>query len=461
MAAINTKSAGRMLGKAVHLVSLGCPKNLVDAEVMLARLQQEGCVVTDTPEKAHLILVNTCGFIQSAVEEAIDEILLLSKWKEKDPGKVLVVTGCMVQRYGAALQQELPEVDLFVGTDGFHRIDRLLAEKDITTNHTVIHRDDPLFLMDSSTPRVVSTPGHRAYLKISEGCDNRCSYCLIPSLRGRLRSREIADLVREAQALEEKGVKELTLVGQDLTAYGTDLYGKSDLTGLLTTLVAETSVPWIRMLYLYPARVDKGFLDCVAGLPRVLPYFDLPLQHVADHLLKRMGRPGREKDISQLLTDIRAAIPHAAIRGTFIVGFPGEQPEDVDLLASFLTRHELDHVGVFAYENEEESRSSRFSGQVAEEERRARRERIMALQAEIAAKTLRRRIGQRVAVLVEGEHPETDLLLDGRAWFQAPEIDGRVHITAGRAKPGEMVTLTVTDSHVYDLVGEITTGSVA
>jgi ribosomal protein S12 methylthiotransferase len=442
------------MSKKLHLVSLGCSKNLVDSEVMLGLLEKDGYKVTEGPEDADLLLVNTCGFIGSAVKEAIDEILELARYKEKDPAKKLVVTGCLVQRYGSDLKKELPEVDLFIGTNGFHSIVDQLHGKAIPIPHAHSLDESP-FLMDSSLPRKVSTPSHRAYMKITEGCINRCSYCLIPSIRGKLRSRSITDLSAEARRLDAAGVKELTLVAQDLLAYGLDLGKQENLISLLQLLLMETEIPWIRLLYLHPARVQEELLQLMAENTRLLPYLDIPFQHVSDHILERMKRPYTKSQLTQLMKSIRAILPGAALRTTMMVGFPGETDNDIAEMITFLQEHHFEHLGVFAYANEEGCKAASFSGQIAEEIKEERLRKIMELQAEISFAELQRYVGRDELVLVEGLSKESDLLLEGRTRYQAPEIDGFVYITSGTAEPGALVEVTITEAHTYDLVGEL------
>jgi len=442
------------MNKKLYMVSLGCSKNLVDSEVMLGLLEKDGYSVTDGPEDADLLLVNTCGFIGSAVKEAIDEILELARYKEKDPHKKLIVTGCLVQRYGSELEKELPEVDLFIGTNGFHDIvGRIHGESPpLPSAHSL---EQSPFLMDSSLPRKVSTPSHRAYMKITEGCINRCSYCLIPSIRGKLRSRSIPDLMTEARRLEADGVKELTLVAQDLLAYGLDLGKQTNLIGLLQQLLAETAIPWVRLLYLHPARVHKELLLLMAENPRLVPYLDIPFQHVSDHILQLMNRPYTKKQIIQLMNTVRSTMPDAALRTTMMVGFPGETEDDVAELADFLQKHHFEHLGVFAYANEEECAAASFPGQISEAVKEERLRMIMELQAEISFAGLQKHVGKVEQVLVEGLSRESDLLLEGRTRYQAPEIDGCVYITGGTAEPGALVNVTITEAHTYDLVGEV------
>lgn len=442
--------------KTVYMVSLGCAKNLVDSEVMLGLLDQAGYTVAPDPEAADLLLVNTCGFIGSAVEEAVEEILTLARYKEEDPAKKLVVTGCLVQRYGEELQKELPEVDLFVGTDGFKDLISLLGGE--RGPGGLVRSPVSTFLMDSSLPRKLSTLAHRAYFKITEGCDNRCTYCLIPSIRGRLRSRAMDDLLVEARGLGSLGLKELTLIAQDLLAYGMDR-GDAELTGLLEQLLAGTDIPWLRLLYLHPARLNEEFLRFIADRPRILPYLDIPVQHVSDRILKRMNRPYGRRRLDELVAAVRQHLPGAAIRTTLMVGFPGETEAEVEEMAAFLRDHRFDHVGVFAYANEDGCAARGFDGQVAEEAKEERRARIMELQAGISREKLEVMVGRVEQVLVEGVSRETDLLLEGRTRWQAPEIDGCVYITAGETRPGALVDVRITEAHQYDLVGELVSGA--
>jgi ribosomal protein S12 methylthiotransferase len=436
------------------MVSLGCSKNLVDSEVMLGLLEKDGYEVTQGPEDANLLLVNTCGFIGSAVKEAIDEILELTRYKKDDPAKKLVVTGCLVQRYGTELEKELPEVDLFIGTNGFHTIvDQLYGKKvPVPLAHSL---EQTPFLMDSSMPRKVSTPSHRAYMKITEGCINRCSYCLIPDIRGKLRSRTISDLTTEARRLDAEGVKELTLVAQDLLAYGLDLEKRTNLIVLLKQLLAETNIPWIRLLYLHPARVNKELLFLMAANTRLIPYLDIPFQHVSDHILRLMNRPYTQVKLIQLMETIRHILPLAALRTTMMVGFPGETDDDIAEMTDFLQKHHFDHLGVFAYANEEGCKAASLPDQIAEEIKEERLRKIMELQADISFAALQKHVGAVEQVLVEGLSRESDLLLEGRTRYQAPDIDGCVYITRGTVEPGALVDVTITEAHTYDLVGEL------
>jgi len=442
------------MSKKLYMISLGCSKNLVDSEVMLGLLEKDGYVVTQDPEDAGLLLVNTCGFIGSAVKEAIDEILELSRYKKDDPDKKLVVTGCLVQRYGTELEKELPEVDLFIGTNGFHSIVDQLYGKivPIPLAHSL---EQAPFLMDSSIPRKISTPSHRAYMKITEGCINRCSYCLIPDIRGKLRSRTIADLTTEASRLGAEGVKELTLVAQDLLAYGIDLDKQTNLIVLLKQILTETDIPWIRLLYLHPGRVNEELLLLMAANTRLVPYLDIPFQHISDHILRLMNRPNNQAQLIELMQTIRRILPQAALRTTMMVGFPGETEDDIAEMTDFLQEHHFDHLGVFAYANEEGCKAASLPGQIAEETKEKRLQKIMEFQADISFAALQKYVGTEEQVLVEGLSKESDLLLEGRTRYQAPEIDGCVYITRGTVEPGALVDVTITEAHTYDLVGEL------
>ncbi|MDF1577369.1 MAG: 30S ribosomal protein S12 methylthiotransferase RimO [Desulfurivibrionaceae bacterium] len=439
----------------VFIQSLGCPKNLVDSEVMSGCLRQAGYQLVEEPAEAGIILVNTCGFIQPAVEEGIEVILDLARTKKANPSIKLVVAGCMVQRYGAELRRELPEVDLFLGVDQIETVVTALEKLTVSASFK-LDPSVPDYLMNCDTPRVLSTPPFRAYLKATEGCSNRCSYCLIPSLRGPLRSRPLDDLIREARRLEQAGVKELTLIAQDLTAYGLDLgSGRERLNDLLAALLAKTKIPWLRMLYLYPMRLDQAILELVAANERILPYFDIPLQHISNRVLKAMNRPYDRTGVERLLASIREQLPTAAIRTTFLVGFPGEREEDIEELAEFMAAQRLNHVGVFTYCNEEGCEAAKLPDHCPEELKAARKERLMALQAGISLELNGRLVGTTQPVLMEGVSRESDLLLEGRTRFQAPEIDGCVYITAGNGRPGDIVEVEITEAHPYDLVGEM------
>lgn len=437
-----------------HLVSLGCAKNLVDSEVMLGLLQENGWKLMEDPGAADVLIVNTCGFIQPAVEEAIEVILEMGHYKNDDPAKFLVVTGCLVQRYLMGLSKDLPEVDLFVGTEGVGEIASLL-QKLLAGKQTEKSYCPDRFLMNASFPRTLSTPFFRSSVKITEGCNNRCTYCMIPSIRGDLRSRDIADIVTELQHLESGGVKEISLIAQDLTAYGNDLADQTNLIALLSRILTETSFPWLRLMYLYPSGVGDDLLELMQNESRILPYMDIPFQHVSDSILKNMHRRYGYDDLCCFIGKVRTAVPDIALRTTMMVGFPGETEADIQQLEEFLTKYRIDHVGVFSYTNEEGARSEFFEAQCSEEVKQERMERILKLQAGISKEILQKYVGQTVPVLVEGLSRETDLLLEGRTVYQAPEVDGCVYINDGTANPGDIVQVRITEAQIYDLVGGI------
>lgn len=443
-----------MKNKAVFIQSLGCPKNLVDSEVMAGLLRDAGFKVVDDPGKAQICIINTCGFIQPAVEEGLDAILCMTELKKRQKDIKLVVTGCMVQRYQNDLMVELPEVDYFIGSDGFQDIVKIVERIGVGAPNKGELRP-PLYLMDANISRAVSTPAHRAYLKITEGCSNTCSYCIIPKLRGRLRSRDIDDIVAEAKVLEASGVKELTLVGQDVTAYGIDLGKKVNLSQLLQKLTSNTRIPWLRMLYMYPNRITDELLATIAQESRIIPYFDIPLQHASAKVLEQMNRPREISHIEELLDKIRSKLPDATLRTTFIVGFPGEAEDDFLVLEDFIVRQRFDHLGIFAFCREEGTAAAELPGQLDQEIKEMRRERLMAIQKVISNEINQKLISQKIEVLVEGLSSETNLLLEGRTRFQAPEIDGCVFINEGKCNAGDLVTVEIVAAHSYDLVGRI------
>ncbi len=435
--------------RTLHLVSLGCPKNRVDSEVMLGTLLEGGYRVVERPEDAEVIVINTCAFIGDAKKESLDAILEHARFKETGRCRTLVVAGCLTQRYPEALQAELPEVDHFVGTGAYPRIAEILRSE---RNRSAV--PDPGFVQSSVTPRLNSMPPFTAYLKISEGCDNACAFCIIPALRGPMRSRPIDDVVREAQALAEGGAVELNLVAQDLTAYGYDLPGRPKLAELLREL-AQVDVRWIRLHYAYPRDFSDELIEVLASEPRIAKYLDLPLQHASDAVLKAMRRGGGRMSIEKLLAKLRARVPGLVLRSSFIVGFPGETAEDFQTLSDFIERQRFHHVGVFEFSREEGTAADQLPGQVPARVKAARRRALMKRQRAISREHQRAYVGQDLEVLVEGSSAQTDLLLEGRHAGQAPEIDGTVLINDGEASPGDLVRVRVEEAGDYDLVGGI------
>jgi len=439
----------------VHLVSLGCPKNRVDSEVMVGLLRQGAYDLVDDPAGADVIVVNTCSFIQPATEESIETVLEMARFKEEGSCRKLVVTGCMVQRYGKALEGELPEVDSFLGTGEYHRIREVLEARDAAAPRSFV--DTPMYIHDELAPRVNSWSRASAYLKISEGCNHTCSFCIIPTLRGKLRSRSIPSLVAEARRLADEGVVELNLVSQDSTAYGRDLRDGTGLGGLMQALSEIDAIRWIRLHYAYPHGLPDGLLEQLANNPKVCRYLDIPLQHASGPMLKAMRRGVTRDGQARILDRVRQHVPRVAIRTTFIVGFPGETDADFEELCDFVREQRFDHVGVFTYFQEEGTPAAELPGQVPEEVKVARQEELMRLQAEISRARLQAMVGQVRPVLIEGHAEESDLLLRGRLETQAPDVDGQVYITAAPpdVQVGQIRLTRFTQAGDHDLVGQI------
>lgn len=436
------------------MVSLGCPKNLVDAEVMLGCLAKDRYEITTDEHEADVIIVNTCSFIKEAKQESIDAILDLADRKHDAKCKLLVVTGCLPQRYQEELARELPEVDVFVGTGDYPRIAEIIAEKRQSAEQ-LRYVGDPNFVYDETLPRLKSSPSYTAYLKIAEGCSNCCSYCVIPSLRGAFRSRPLDSLMNEARELVAGGVKEINLIAQDVTAYGRDLPGRPALETLIGELAALDGLQWIRLLYAYPDGITTSLVQAIKAEKKVCKYLDIPIQHISDPVLKRMNRRSSEAEIRALIAQLREEIPGIALRTSLIVGFPGETEEDFRKLLHYVEEVQFDRLGVFCYSREEGTPAAEMPDQVSERVKRERHKKLMRAQARVSFKRNRRLIDTTEQVIVEGYSEETELLLKGRSSRQAPDIDGQVYITAGMANVGDIVTLRITDSSDYDLIGEI------
>ena len=439
--------------KRVHLVSLGCPKNRVDSEVMVGTLQGGDYELVDDPDGADVIVVNTCSFIQPATEESIETVLEMARFKEAGSCEKLVVTGCMVQRYGSALEGELPEVDHFLGTGEYHRIADVLQRQDAPRSYV----DVPMYIHDELAPRVNSWAGHSAYLKISEGCNHRCTFCIIPQLRGKLRSRTVESLSIEAAQLAAQGVRELNLVSQDSTAYGRDLYGKPALAGLLRSLCKVDGLDWIRIHYAYPIGLPDELLATIAEEPKIVPYLDMPLQHASGPMLKAMKRGVTRAGQERILARVREAVPDIAVRTTFIVGFPGESDEDFGVLEDFVQQQRFTRVGVFTYCQEDGTPAAELAGQVPEELAQHRQARLMALQARISEERHEELVDEVVPVMIDGVSEESELLLEGRMASQAPDVDGKVYLTSAPAglAAGDIRPCRITQVTAYDLVGEL------
>ncbi len=508
----------------IGFLSLGCPKNLVDGEVMLGLAEQAGHEITADAADADVLVVNTCAFIDAAKQESVEAILQMAELKRAGRCRRLVVTGCLAERYREQLREEIPEIDAVLGTGEVPDIVRALGNGTgrretgrLTASATAPaslagapearrrkpapaepsgvaapvtffrrsaeaasprplasgprppastkatagspqrearRRPAPTYLYDADTPRRLATPGHFAYVKVAEGCDYTCSFCIIPTLRGHYRSRPAGSIVREARALAERGVRELILISQDTTFYGVDRGERGALAALLRELNGIDGLTWIRLLYLYPTTIRDDVLDAMADCEKVCRYIDLPLQHASDRVLKRMGRPGTRAGYERLLARARARVPGVALRTTFIVGFPGETDEDVAELDAFVRAVEFDHVGVFTYSHEEGTRAYALADDVPARVKRARRNRVMRLQQRLVARRQRARIGETVTVLVDGPSAEHALVVAGRLEGQAPEIDPVVYLTdcdPTAYRPGTLVRAVVAGARGYDL----------
>ncbi|HLX36761.1 MAG TPA: 30S ribosomal protein S12 methylthiotransferase RimO [Candidatus Binataceae bacterium] len=436
----------------VHLLSLGCPKNLADSELMLGALVGAGFELTLDPESAQVLVVNTCAFIESAKKESLDAIMEAAEIKRRGAGKRLVVAGCMAQRYGAELREQLPEVDVFVGTGNFLELPELLRRTEDVTARPIPYAGAAHLLPEHSAPRIKTGDPFSAYLKISEGCDHKCAFCIIPKIRGRHESRAIPDLIAEARMLADSGVRELNLIAQDLTAYGRDLAPRASLARLLEALNGVAGIRWIRLLYCYPNFVTDELLDAIAVLPKVVKYIDMPLQHADDAILRAMRRERSADGLRKILDRIRIRVPGIALRSSFITGFPGETDEAFARLLDFILEQEFDRVGVFTYSLEENTAAFAMPNQVAERTKRARRARLMETQADISHKKNRAMVGRELEVLVEGAVPGRASRMRGRSAAQAPEIDGAVFFK-GDGAPGEFVRVRIDKALTYDLSG--------
>ncbi len=439
--------------KRVGFVSLGCPKNLVDSEVMLGTLKRRGHEIATDVALADVIVVNTCAFIDRAKKESIDTVLEMAKLKAGPGGvsKRLVVTGCLAERHDADLRREIPEIDATLGTGQIPEIVSAVEGTSTVVDRTVRR---PEWIYDADSPRLQSTASHTAFVKISEGCDYTCTFCIIPTLRGLHRSRRPEDVENEVRRLAASGVKEIVLVAQDSTRYGLDLGQRGALAPLLRRLGAIEGVRWIRVMYAYPATVTDEILDAIASEERVVKYVDMPLQHASESVLKRMKRPTGKGNLLGMVERVRDRVPGVAFRTTFIVGFPGETDDDFKQLTTFVEQAEFDHLGVFTYSDEDGTAAFDLDGRVPAKVKKARQSELMRIQKRISLRRNKARVGSRVEVLVEGPHPETDLLLAGRLASQAPEIDGSVLISdPGESPPGrgEFVMAEITKAHAYDL----------
>ncbi|TPV92855.1 MAG: 30S ribosomal protein S12 methylthiotransferase RimO [Myxococcales bacterium FL481] len=440
--------------RRVYFVSLGCPKNQVDTEVMLGVARDEGCELVDDASQADTLVVNTCGFIDAAKEESIETILELAEIKRQSEGAKLVVTGCLSQRYAGQLATEMPEVDHFLGSSD------MLALRDIVRGsrrrQQVSELDRRAYLYDHAAPRVLVGQPHRAYIKIAEGCDRPCAFCIIPKLRGPQRSRTVESVVAEATELVGRGVREICLVGQDLTTYGTDLqrrgFAPADFEDLLDGLCGVPGLAWIRLHYAFPTTTSAGVLDRIATHPKIASYLDVPLQHVDTEVLRRMRRGYTERQVQTLVDEVRSRSPKIWLRTTMLVGHPGETEAAFRRLADFIGDGAIDHLGVFPWSREEGTPSAMLPARVTEDVAEARAAEIMTIQEEIRRERFRSMIGSTMQVMIDGASDESEYLLDARHEGQAPEIDGKVVVCDLSAAPGEMHAVRILNASAHDLV---------
>lgn len=439
---------------SVNFISLGCPKNLVDSEVMMGVLDKDDFEIRTPDDKTDVAVINTCSFVDDSKQESIDTILEIAEKKKNGELGMIVVAGCLAQRYVNELPELLPEVDLFVGTGEYPKLAGLIRHK-LAGDQKVAYVEKPEYVPTHLTPRIQSTPKYTKYLKISEGCSHKCSFCIIPHMRGTLNSREPGDIVEEIKMGIAQGVKEFNMVAQDLNEYGRDLSERSSLFKLLNDTAELEGDFWLRMMYMYPLQFPDKLVKLIAEHPHIANYVDIPLQHVTDHMLKKMNRGSSARYMYRLLENLKKHVPDIVLRTTFISGHPGETDEDHKALVQFLKDIEFDRVGVFAFSNEDGTASDLMNEQVPEELRRERKNELMQIQQEISLRKNKARVGQTYKVLLEGPSQETDLLLQGRYYGQAPEIDGVVLINDGSAPIGEFCKVQITEAMEYDLVGKI------
>lgn len=440
------------MNEKVKMVTLGCEKNLVDSEIMSGLIHQRGYQIVDQQEEATIIIVNTCGFIDAAKEESVNTILDMADLKKTANLKALIVSGCLTQRYKEQLMQEMPEIDGIVGTGDFHNINAIVDEA--LQGKKPVRVGNPVFNYEQALPRLVTTPRYTAYVKIAEGCDNACTFCSIPIMRGKFRSRSVESILQEVEGLAAQGVKEISLIAQDSTNYGSDLYNQFMLPQLLNKVSEVEGIEWVRLHYAYPGFFTDELIAVMAENPKICKYVDMPLQHSEDHILKRMRRPGRQRDTRSLVEKIRTKIPHVSLRTSLIVGFPGETEEDFERLCEFVKEIKFDRLGVFTYSKEDDTPASRLPDQVDDRVKEWRANTLMEIQREIANQQNGQKIGQEINVLVERYDGRNDVYI-GRSEYDAPEIDGEVYIAnAKNVVIGEMFKVKITHAYEYDLSGE-------
>lgn len=442
--------------KRVYLETLGCAKNRVDSEIMLSALERGGYALATDPAEAEAIVVNTCAFLTSATEESIERLLALSDYKGQGACEKLVCAGCLSERYREDLLEQVPELDGLFGSSNFHEMPALLDDLFANRNGPQVRLlKKPHYAHFESHQRLQTTPAPFVYVKIAEGCSNMCSFCNIPSLRGYFSSRGIDAIAGEVRGHVERGVREINLISQDTSSYGLERKDGANLESLLRALDAIEGEFWVRLFYAYPNSFTRGAMEAMAEARHIVPYLDMPFQHIADGVLKDMNRRITEKEIRSKLEELRSTLPELALRTTFITGFPSESEPDFERLRSFVAEGWFDHVGVFAYSHEDNIKSARLGDPIPARVKRERRNALMETQQTIAAARNLARVGSVLPVLVEGVSEETELLLQGRAAFQGPEVDGLVYINEGQAQAGEFHAVEITEAHVYDLVGRI------
>lgn len=440
----------------IGFISLGCPKNTVDSEIMLNHLKNDGWEFTEKLEEADCIVINTCAFIAPAREEAVNTILDAAENKKTGRCRRLVVAGCLVNRYREELIKEIPEIDGFVDTFSLNGITNAVKPGSAQRTVSSIEKYPTKNSAQWSSDRLLITPPHYAYLKIADGCSHRCSFCAIPLIKGPQCSRDVEDIFSEAELLASRGVKELIIISQDTTGWGKDLDSPKKLTSMLQRLDSSKLFRWIRLMYMYPSEIDDSILDTIAQSSSILPYFDIPLQHIDSQILQNMKRGGNGDSFISLIVGIRNRIPEAVIRTSLVVGFPGENEETIKKLEQFLLDTKIDNVGIFIYSEEEGTAAfDEFKDEIQERTKNSWRKKLMKIQSRISAENLSRYKGRMIDVIIDGEHPESEYLLTGRFFGQAPEIDGTVIITEGNADQGDIVKVEITETWDYDIAGRI------
>lgn len=435
----------------IKVITLGCEKNLVDSEIMSGLVHQRGYSLVDDKEEATVIIVNTCGFIDAAKEESVNTILGIAELKQTGRLRALIVSGCLTQRYKEELMHEMPEIDGIVGTGDFDKINDIIDEALKGKKPVLV--GNPVFNYEKALPRHVMTPRYTAYVKIAEGCDNACTFCSIPIMRGKFRSRSIESIMAEVEKLAGQGVREISLIAQDSTNYGTDLYDRFMLPTLINRVSEVPGIAWVRLHYAYPGFFTDELIDTIASNPKVCKYVDMPLQHSEDRILKLMRRPGRQRDTRELIEKIRFGIPDVSLRTSMIVGFPGETDEDFDRLCSFIREIKFDKLGVFAYSQEQDTPAARLPNQVPDDIKEWRANTLMEIQRQISNELTGKHIGKVMDVLVEKYDGRNDVHI-GRSQFDAPEIDGEVFVTNCKSAIGELQKVRITHSYEFDLSGE-------